>query len=452
MSLAASLDFTYRYRFATTVEQRDGSFGLRLATFGGEESNPCFFEGQIKQAKVVADTLLALSNVVRTHFFLPRPALLDPVITCSDGVLRFEGFSGCCGVYARVDLRSETFDCEITGRGTTNVDFNAEMCVGLAKLRSRRDARLAVGTREVALHVGDEAMIEKRVKLPIRWITCFSEVQAYQPTLKMRFEVKTPEILRFIRGLPHGGSRRSPAWVVPAGRGLRLSQREQRNGVRVMGLDRLRALENLATTASGLRVWSDDGAGVSAWEVLFETGRFLLVISPELYRGFSGEGQVLESLARKDWQDVIASVRAALTWNAHVDVARVAIDCDISEDDVTAALAALGARGLVGYDIADGKYFHRELPFDLSQVEALQPRLTSARKLVAEKRVREHQRISDDRIEILVIGTDVDYLVRLNPEQDRCTCLWFSKYRGERGPCKHVLAARMFVDGDDDDA
>ncbi|MFC8869784.1 SWIM zinc finger family protein [Streptomyces sp. NPDC057148] len=24
-----------------------------------------------------------------------------------------------------------------------------------------------------------------------------------------------------------------------------------------------------------------------------------------------------------------------------------------------------------------------------------------------------------------------------------CTCPWWAKYRGGRGPCKHMLAARM---------
>jgi uncharacterized Zn finger protein len=24
-----------------------------------------------------------------------------------------------------------------------------------------------------------------------------------------------------------------------------------------------------------------------------------------------------------------------------------------------------------------------------------------------------------------------------------CTCLWWTEYRGGRGPCKHVLAARL---------
>ncbi len=68
------------------------------------------------------------------------------------------------------------------------------------------------------------------------------------------------------------------------------------------------------------------------------------------------------------------SVRAQLHWQNEIDVAEVARATGLATDDVSAALAALGARGVAGYDCGTGRYFHRELPFDLDQVEALQPR------------------------------------------------------------------------------
>ena len=33
--------------------------------------------------------------------------------------------------------------------------------------------------------------------------------------------------------------------------------------------------------------------------------------------------------------------------------------------------------------------------------------------------------------------------VRLPADHDSCSCPWFSKLQGERGPCKHILAARL---------
>ena len=50
---------------------------------------------------------------------------------------------------------------------------------------------------------------------------------------------------------------------------------------------------------------------------------------------------------------------------------------------------------------------------------------------------------SDGRVEVRS-GTPT-YTVTLgaDPDEDRCTCPWYAKYRGGRGPCKHVLAARI---------
>ena len=95
--------------------------------------------------------LLVLNQVVRTHFFLQRPPNLDPVVTSSESVIRFEGFSGCCGVYARIDLSSDAFDSEIQGRGTTNVDFNDRMRAELLRIRDTDEVRLSVGASELAL-------------------------------------------------------------------------------------------------------------------------------------------------------------------------------------------------------------------------------------------------------------------------------------------------------------
>jgi hypothetical protein len=36
---------------------------------------------------------------------------------------------------------------------------------------------------------------------------------------------------------------------------------------------------------------------------------------------------------------------------------------------------------------------------------------------------------------------DVEHVVRRAPDGARCTCPWFAKHKGSRGPWKHVLAA-----------
>jgi hypothetical protein len=399
---------------------------------------------------------LTLAKVVSTRFWMPlNPALLDPVVTTSEELLRFEGFSSCCGVYARADLEAATFESDIQGRGTTNVDFNSAMRGALAQVRNSDTVRLAVGARGVLLTRADRTVIEKKVRLPVRWIKGFTEVQAYLPGLKQRFTIAAAEALRFVRSLPRGGSGKQASWFTELGRGLRLAQRETKGAVRVTGTDRIRILEPLLMHARELRVWADESAAVSAWEVLFPMGRFSILISPELSRGFSGEGQMLEHRAGNVASVALPQVKAALRWQARIDAADVAIRSGLKADEVASALAVLGSRGLVGFDLARGAYFHRELPFDMDKIEALHPRLLDARKLVAAKLVRiVNQTGSGDdlRAEAYVQGTDVEHRVRLQPQGDKCTCPWYGKHQGDRGPCKHVLATRIVVEGDEHDS
>lgn len=442
---AAQLEHVYRYPFASHVEP---GWGLHLATCGtasDEAATPYFFEGKLEHPEELAKMLLLLSDVVRSRFYLPGAMRqLDPVVTCSDQVVRFEGFSSCCGVYVRVDAEGDSFEHGLRGRGTTNVDFNSPMRAALGRIRADEDVRLAVGADEVKLTRAEGSAVEKKVKLPVRWLKGFMEVQAYQARLRHKLDVDGVALRRFLRALPKNGGPKRRVYVVPAGKELRLTQRETQDGVPVMGTDRLSVLNAVLAPGQRVSVWVDADTGVSGWEVSGAGARALVLLSPEPYRGFSGEGQALKQLAGSDWEGALPSVRAKLKWQSELDAKALAADLGKPESDVEAALAVLGSRGLVGFDAARGVYFHRELPFNLTRVEELQPRLKAARRLVADEKVR----LDRTRREAVVQGTDVQHVVRLLEDGDRCTCRWFAKHQGQRGPCKHILAARITMDGD----
>jgi len=58
------------------------------------------------------------------------------------------------------------------------------MRAALARLGDQDDVRLAVGRDAVTLEkAGAGSVVEKKVKLPMRWVKSFSEVQRYQPGL-----------------------------------------------------------------------------------------------------------------------------------------------------------------------------------------------------------------------------------------------------------------------------
>ncbi|WP_442678814.1 SWIM zinc finger family protein [Sphingomonas sp. ASY06-1R] len=445
--MSAALDYTYRYGFPSGVAATaTGRPQLSLATCNADQQRPYFFDGRARYPRMLGDMLYTLSDVVRTHFFLPRPVILDPVLTSNEELLRLEGFSGCCGVYARVDLPAEAFDGDCHGRGTTNVDFNQPMRNALLRLRDEEDVRFAVGADEVMLSKGDERTIEKKVKLPLRWIKGFSEVQAYQPRLQLMMEVNAAEALRFVRTLPKGAKPKMPSYAVSAGRSIRLSQRAQKGAVPILGTHRVKVIEPLLVRARSLRVWCDEASGASAWEVRYPIGAFFLMISPEVFRGFSGEGQILSVLAKPPEDAVIAKVRASLRWQSQVDVGDLATGLNLKSAEVETALAVLGSKGLAGFDADTQRYFHRVLPFDLDKVEDMQPRLGNARKLVEGGLVRRLPDAAGGIATFEVQGTGTMHRVGIAGDHQSCTCPWFSKYQGQRGPCKHILAASIVVE------
>jgi hypothetical protein len=209
-------------------------------------------------------------------------------------------------------------------------------------------------------------------------------------------------------------------------------------GVCLAGPERLRLLEKLIPFARSMRVYGDSGsdggaATASAWEMGLDGARVVFVTSPEVYRGFSGEGGVLSDLAATD-PDVVDSVAEGLHGDPVVDSAAIAASRALSRLDVNRALVALGAAGKVGFDLAPSAFFHRVLPFDLSALEEMHPRLRDAAALYETGSVR---LVGGGAI---VRSDEVEYRVTFGADGSRCTCAWFAKHRGERGPCKHVLA------------
>ena len=414
--MATAIDNTYSYSFASGVETLDDRKQVSLATCDKRCEHPYFFQGALVCPHVTAELFLALMDVVRARFHLPAGAYAhlaaDPVVTSSESRLRFEAFSACCGLYARVDLTEESVIGETFGHGTTNVDFNAPMMEALRQIREKDPVALSVGKEEVRLSTESGDIVEKKVKLPVRWLKAFVEVQAYQAKMLRSMEIPRVEAVRFLRSVPKIKTHRGRAtWLTQSGRSFRWTQVQPRSGVAVGGVERLRILERLTPLAQTLYVYSDDTTGTSAWELHVPGARFTLVMSPETWRGFSGEGQALSDLAGAGRAEALTQIRESLAWDAVIDADRLARTLNLDPDAVRAALAVLGSRGLVGYDLESGDYFHRELPFDLDLVEKLQPRLQNARKLVDSGGVRlVHQ--DADGIEAYVQGSGVEHRVR----------------------------------------
>ncbi len=119
------------------------------------------------------------------------------------------------------------------------------------------------------------------------------------------------------------------------------------------GSQRLESLLPLLPHAStlfahGPAVAADARSASSAWEVVLPGARYLLTLSPEAGRGFSGEGAGLASLAGTGAAGDAEALAAHLAFQPGLDPDLLAEASGLSRERVRAALACLGTAGRVG--------------------------------------------------------------------------------------------------------
>ncbi|MBG0832680.1 SWIM zinc finger family protein [Planomonospora sp. ID67723] len=431
---------TQTYSYASPSSLVNGHLGLSTSggrALGGPALAPRFFSGLVTQAAPAAAALLGVADVALTRYHQPRPGWTrDPVVTCGGDRLRFESFSACGGVYARLDLLGDALDGEVFDRGTTNVDVNGPLREALARVGARDPLHLGVGADELTVTTLGGAVVEKKVPLPERWLRGFAEVQVIAAGMDLRAELPGMSAVRFLRSLPRRAA--ADLWVTPAGRDLRVGDRPGPGAVCLSGVGRLATLLPLLRFAKSLKVYgpAEPGdAASSAWELELPGMRYTLALSPRRWRGFSGEGAVLADLSTDEAEADADLVGMLLNFEPEVEIGLLADRAGLSVPRVRAALTQLGTAGRVGYDLAEAAHFHRELPYDRDHVQTLNPRLSAARALVEAGAVQ----LAGGSARVRTDGgvREVDLA------EGSCTCPWWWDHRGSRGPCKHVLAARI---------
>ena len=436
---------TQSYSYLRPSALDGGLLGLSTSggtTSAGPQAHPYFFSGLLTRAAPAAAALLGLADVAQTRYHRPRPTVSrDPVVTCGGDRLRLESFSECGSVYARLDVLEPALDGEVHERGTTNVDVNGPLREALARVGGSDPLHLAVGTDEMAVTTADGAVVEKKVPLPDRWLRGFAEVQAITSGFDLRGELRAADAVRFLRSLSPG--RGETLWALPAARTLRLTSRPAPGAVCLAGPRRLQTMLPLLRFAKALRVYGppvDGGSDAvsSVWELELPGMRYVLALSPRPSRGFSGEGTVLDALSTDEVAADADLVSAMLSFDPVIDVGALSERCGLDPARTRAALTQLGTAGRVGFDTAEAAFFHRELPYDPAHVAALNPRLRSARALAENGSVR----FTGDNVAHVATGDGVR-TVEFNGDRATCTCTWWHRHRGRRGPCKHVLAARI---------
>ncbi len=437
---------TYQYLSDSRLQRTDKDNRLFLAKYSEIQKNteaPCFFWGNIKEPYMMARCLTTLSNVVQSTFHLTAielARLRDPIVTAGNGKLRFEGFSHCAGVYARVDVLPDALDGEFIENGTTNIDFNQPMISALSGVRATDNLLMSIGENELSLHRGEDKIVERKVPLPSKWIKGLTTVQIFLSEAEECHVFNRIQTMQLFQSIPRTKTKTDYYLVVRAGQPM-FTPVKSTGTVCVGGLHRLRILEPLLPYADKLKVFPHPHMQSTTWQLYFGNLRFSLSLSRDTNRGFSGEGAALDALINAVPESLIVAMDRYSYANQEFNPTMFAIEEQIDFNKLNNLTGQLAAMGLLGFDLDDNCFFYRRLPYKPERIARLNPRIKGMEKLIADKRVKI---ISNDgnRVEARVEGSGVNHTVILENGNARCTCAWYSKYQGERGNCKHVLAVK----------
>lgn len=443
------MQYTYAHPSTLTVQ------GLQLAASGGtldRVDEPHFFSGFVENPHIAARGILTVADYASKRFYTPvntaAIAALDPVVTSTPEGLRFESFSGCCSAYARLDITD--LDAESQQSGVTNVDINLPLRETLAGITPGSPLHLNIADDSLHITTMDKTLEEKKVKLPLRWVKGLAESQRISASMTLQQELAGPQAKKFITSLSGASTPKAVMWATPALRSLRLASKPSKGAVCLAGPERLKPIIPLLPYVTKLSVYSADSHASSqpqssAWVFELPGARFTVVISPIKTRGFSGEGSLLMSLSSQHAADDADLVSAVLAFDPRIDINDLAAQTGLTPARVEDALQVLASTGQVGYDLTLGAYFHRPLPLDPEVVGNLNTRLANAEELLSHNAVTP---LKGEKDGFTVHSGSNEYTVRLDQGTYAfaCTCFWFAKHKGTRGPCKHVLAARAFRD------
>src|SRR5262249_39944920 len=163
----------------SAVRRDAGGSEVLLGTSGGvteagPELHPYFFKGFLAEPGPAAAGMLACAAGGRSRDYTPARGVAGigggPGVARHGGRLRFESFSGCCGVHARLDLPPDALTGQPVRSGSTNVDFNEGMRAALGGAAVAGPLLLSVGADEVAVMTLRASVTERKVTLPGRWL------------------------------------------------------------------------------------------------------------------------------------------------------------------------------------------------------------------------------------------------------------------------------------------
>jgi hypothetical protein len=475
------MDVTLAYDQPTQVTTRDDATSVALAT---DAQRPAAFAGRVRDPLRLRQLLLALHGATAANVsgkgWLSETdwrATLDPIVTIHPDQVIFETYSTDGSCYARLTAAMSAFEDGATVQpGTTNIDFAWDLRPLLATLRSSHPTTLAIGS---AADMTTLDRVARQATLPDQWVKGALQVQGALTAQPFNLHVRPVDLASIITYLDEHKTRRSPQAmryeftpgapiaVVLEPWNARLTLRGPDYAgyprvVRLWGRQRLRLLRGVLPFADRVTVLILGRGLPHVYICQCGPYQFMLAIS-----GWTADDWTMGSSF--DLLAAFTGATAERTQRVYALLAErqtarreeIAAATGIPSAEVEQALFQLSRAGRVLYDPLSARYRARDLfaaPLDLEALFVADPRVDAAQVLLEGDRVaitsvrqggsraRPTTRIS------ATVHDDIDYSVEVQIDENgrlrygKCQCAFFRLNTITRGPCAHILAARLAFD------
>lgn len=400
--------------------------------------------------------------------------VLDPVITVHPDEIFFECFSQDESSYGRLSCSYEVFeDIGEFSCGTTNIDYSQALYNEFQKIRTYKDTSLEVDPTGFEVQTQNEDTYrEVKIDLPDTWVRGFLQVSSAMTLPAHRISLHPMDLFNvcaFLRRFKEKHGPRSMRYHLKPGEPVRIELDpwghviecprsaylgDEEVTIRVWGRRRIHILERLIPIAKSFDVVLL-GRGLPSFYVA-DLGdmTFTLGLSGWTKNDWSASGNfdLMAPRAQVD-EFTMRRVFAALKsrWLATPD--ELAKELELDRSVVLGALGIYTQAGRVIFDLAKNVYRARELSRDPLPSEKLRyanDREASANALLDAGQVRlDHVEHPPEGGVVLRANVKDRYQpeVRINADERitkaTCTCSHFKQFRLMRGPCAHMLAARL---------
>jgi hypothetical protein len=444
-------EFIYQYKTPSHFYQAENNkiFSFSHNTEIDEDNDkPCFFYGNIINSYLASRCLSVLASTVNAHFALTPgqiAKLKDPIVSVGAGELHFEGFSSCNSVYARVNILKNGIDGEFLHSGTTNIDFNSQTIRAFNNVQQSEKLLVGVGPKEVHVITEKQKTIENKVTLPNRWIKGLGNVQVFLSEMEFAFQLTKFESLQLFKTLPNTTTK-SEYYLTKTGSNYSFLPIEKQNSIKVGGIHRLNLIQKLISSVDSLLIYRHETQQSFALILNFKDIQMTYLFSNSVYRGFSGEGRLLEDLTDSISQNLINGMNNYFKTNEVFNPALISVESGIDLKIMNNLQSNLSGIGLLGYNLFDNNYFYRKLPFKLERLISFNPRLKNAKKIVDSDEIKILEK-TETFIKASVKGSsDIYHTVIKNGDKYQCTCNWYTTNENNRGVCKHILAVKIAIE------